>query len=152
MPENTDNVQILTACLVELFYQCWCSSAFFPSNLSSSGMQTCSLPMKNKKKWAHNKFEAAATHTSLVNASSQIHTDYWAWNGSNQSCFCNLKTAILNKQDEKSNQNCCVYILYSMPIDKPPPYPDFFSSLPLCSITLFMYSGTVVGNLSVRRL
>ena len=146
----------ITACLVRLFYQYWCSSAFPLQIWVPQGCSQAHYQWRTEKGWLTTNLKQLQHIPALLKTSSQIYTDYWARNGSYQLWFWNLKTEIFNKQDEESNRKLRVSIFFTpcqltSPHTRPPQtHPDFFSSLPLCSITLFMYSGTVSGNLQSR--
>ena len=107
-----------------MFYQYLYKESTFGDQIRTLGtaILVCSLPMKSKKRQLvmYLIFFPTLDHTSLV----QDITDSDCWpqkfNGSTHGHnYCpNFQTSLFNKENEKSRQNCCVYVLYSVLINK----------------------------------
>ena len=105
-----------------LFYQYVYKESTFGDQIRTWGtaMLVCSLPMKSRKRQARDVFDifSHTWYTSLVQDITD--SDCWPQNGSTHGHnYChNFQTSIFNKEDEKSRQNCCVYILHLVLINK----------------------------------
>ena len=102
------------------FCCCCCCCCFLPQIRTPLGadMLVCSLQMESRNRFTQDIFNTLPDMLALC-MYDVTNTDSWAQNGSTHSPVFGTQTSFLNKLDEKSSKNLCIYIfLNSIPINR----------------------------------